>query len=322
MRVGSAYRCGNDPAVPGRLDRDGSWAGYAPLAMTFIVGATGLGIGLIVSSLLLGLRHGVDWDHIAAITDIAATQESPRRGFVLGIIYAFGHGLVVLAIGVVVIVAGRRLPESVDALFGRIVGWTLILLGLYLLYSLIVHRSGFRMQSRWMLIIGGVRKLFGWLRRSDEVEHEHEHAAFDVHHSLADEQADSHQMHSGKAPVHSHRHTHGSDATFGEYGNSVSFGVGMLHGVGAETPTQVVTFLAASRAGGTSAGVTVLVVFLVGLFIANGIISWLFSYGFQATGRRQSVQMVLGGFTAVASLIVGVLFALGNDAVLPAFFAG
>ena len=65
-----------------------------------------------------------------------------------------------------------------------------------------------------------------------------------------------------------------------------------------------------------------LLVFLVGLFIANGIISWLFSYGFQATGRRQTVQMVVGAFTAVASLIVGALFALGNDAVLPAFFAG
>lgn len=60
--------------------------------MPFFIGATGLGIGLIVGSLLLGLRRGVDWDHIAAITDIAATQDSPRRGFALGIVYAFGLG--------------------------------------------------------------------------------------------------------------------------------------------------------------------------------------------------------------------------------------
>ena len=289
--------------------------------MPLFIGATGLGIGLIVSSLLLGLRHGVDWDHIAAITDIAATQDSPRRGFALGIIYAFGHGLVVLVIGIVVIIAGRSIPDSMDALFGRIVGWTLIVLGIYLLYSLIVHRGDFRMRSRWMLVIGGVRKLFRWFRRSDEVEHEHEHAAFDVHHSGEDDAVED-PAPGVDAPRHSHRHTHGPDAGFGDYGNSVSFGVGMLHGVGAETPTQVVTFLAASRAGGTGAGITVLVVFLLGLFIANGIISWLFSYGFQATGRRQSVQMALGAFTAVASLIVGALFALGNDAVLPAFFAG
>jgi len=285
--------------------------------MVFFLGATGLGIGLVVSSFLLGLRHGVDWDHIAAITDISATQDSPRRGFFLGVIYAFGHGLVVLAIGIVVIVAGRSLPDSVDSAFGRIVGWTLILLGLYLLYNLIVHREGFRMQSRWMLVIGGVRKLFRWLRRSDAVEHEHEHAAFDVHHRGGDDVGDP-----GDVPVHSHRHAHGPDVGFGEYGKSVSFGVGMLHGVGAETPTQVVTFLAASQAGGVGAGVTVLVIFLSGLFTANGIMAWLFSYGFQATGRRHRVQMALGAFTAVASLVVGALFALGQDAVLPAIFAG
>ena len=285
--------------------------------MPLFLGATGLGLGLIISSLLLGLRHGVDWDHIAAITDIAATQESPRRGFFLGLVYAFGHGLVVLVIGIVVIVAGRSLPDSVDALFGRIVGWTLILLGVYLLYNLIVHREGFRMQSRWMLIIGGVRRIAGWFRRSEAVEHEHEHAAFDIHHS--DDDPDEL---GSEVPVHSHRHTHGIDAGLGEYGNSVSFGVGMLHGIGAETPTQVVTFLAASQAGGTGAGVTVLAFFLIGLFVANGIISWVFSYGFQATGQRHRVQMALGAFTAIASLVVGALFALGQDAVLPAFFAG
>jgi hypothetical protein len=114
---------------------------------------TGLGIGLLVTALLLGLRHGVDWDHIAAITDLSATQDSPRRGMVLGTLYAIGHGIVVLAIGTVAIVAGRNLPESIDALFGRIVGWSLIILGVYVIWSLAVHRGGFRMQSRWMLLI-------------------------------------------------------------------------------------------------------------------------------------------------------------------------
>jgi high-affinity nickel-transport protein len=284
--------------------------------MTMFLAATGLGVGLLVSAFLLGLRHGVDWDHIAAITDMAATQDSPRRGFLLGLVYALGHGVVVLVIGLVVIVAGRNLPDSIDAVFGRIVGWTLIVLGVYLLYGLAVHREGFRMQSRWMLIIAGVRRLVSRFRRAAAIEHVHEHAAFDIHHSEADG-----LEHLEDVAVHTHRHTHGPDAALGDYGNSVSFGVGMLHGVGAETPTQVVVFLAASQAGGIPAGVGVLVVFLAGLFVANGIISWMFSYGFQATGRRQRVQLVLGAVTAVASLIVGTLFALGQDAVLPAFFA-
>ena len=30
-------------------------------------------IGILVTGLLLGIRHGIDWDHIAAITDITST---------------------------------------------------------------------------------------------------------------------------------------------------------------------------------------------------------------------------------------------------------
>jgi high-affinity nickel-transport protein len=273
--------------------------------------ATGLGAGLIVSSLLLGMRHGVDWDHIAAITDLSATQDSPRHGVRLGVLYALGHGAVVLAIGTAVIVAGRSLPDAVDALFGRIVGWTLILLGLYVLWSLWVHRDGFRMESRWMLAIRGVKRLVARIRGEGAVTHDHPHAGFeDVHH---DADQDSHGDGSGR--VHSHPHTH-------DVAGRTSVGVGMLHGVGAETPTQVVTFLAAAQAGGVAAGMVVLVTFLVGLFASNTVITVASAYGFREASRRRSWQMGLGAVTAVVSLVVGVLFALGQDATLPAFFAG
>ena len=96
----------------------------------------------------------------------------------------------------------------------------------------------------------------------------------------------------------------------------------MLHGVGAETPTQVVTFLAAAQAGGVAAGIVVLVTFLVGLFVSNTAITVASAYGFREASRRRRWQLGLGAVTAVVSLLVGVLFALGQDATLPAFFAG
>ena len=30
-------------------------------------------LGILLTGLLLGVRHGIDWDHIAAITDITST---------------------------------------------------------------------------------------------------------------------------------------------------------------------------------------------------------------------------------------------------------
>ena len=43
------------------------------LDIVFQVAATPAGIGVLVTGLALGLRHGIDWDHIAAITDITST---------------------------------------------------------------------------------------------------------------------------------------------------------------------------------------------------------------------------------------------------------
>lgn len=37
------------------------------------------GLALIVLGFVLGLRHGIDWDHIAAITDITSRQSETRK---------------------------------------------------------------------------------------------------------------------------------------------------------------------------------------------------------------------------------------------------
>jgi hypothetical protein len=37
---------------------------------------TAVGLGVLVTGLFLGIRHGIDWDHIAAITDITSTTAS------------------------------------------------------------------------------------------------------------------------------------------------------------------------------------------------------------------------------------------------------
>jgi high-affinity nickel-transport protein len=99
-------------------------------------------------------------------------------------------------------------------------------------------------------------------------------------------------------------------------------GIGAIHGIGAETPTQVVVFLAAATAGGIMAGLAVLVSFVVGLVIANSAITVASVYGFASASRRPSIQIGLGIFTAVMSIGIGVLFLTGSDGALPAFFAG
>jgi high-affinity nickel permease len=64
------------------------------------------GLGFLVTAFLFGFRHGIDWDHIAAITDITGSQDDRSQAFAFGTLYALGHALVVFVIGVAAIVLG------------------------------------------------------------------------------------------------------------------------------------------------------------------------------------------------------------------------
>src|SRR5256885_13126182 len=99
----------------------------------------GLTLGLVATALAFGFRHGIDWDHIAALTDITSSQEQPRTSMVLATLYATGHALVVLVLGLAAILLSAELPSSVDGLMQHVVGATLILLGVYVFYSLVRH---------------------------------------------------------------------------------------------------------------------------------------------------------------------------------------
>ena len=277
---------------------------------------TGLTAGLIFAAFFLGLRHGIDWDHIVAISDIAATQESKRRGFFVGTLYVLGHASVVILLGIGAIALGATVPDWLDAAAGRIVGVTLIVLGMVVVVTLILERGSFRARSRWMILFDASRKVF---RRSGNVGvHTHEHVAIEgAHHDGAEDLVDGVSRLS--APTHSHEHAYVADD---EYTNKAAVGIGAIHGVGAETPTQVVVFLAAASAGGVGAGIAVLLIFVLGLVIANSAITTASVFGFSMASRSQVVQIGFGVFTAAMSIGVGVLFLTGNDAILPAFFAG
>src|SRR6202000_267607 len=124
------------------------------------------------SCLVLGLRHGFDYDHLAAISDITAVQRSGKQGIRLGVIYALGHAFTVLAPVVLVIMLHISLPERLDAWAERLIGVTLIILGVLVVANLVQHskkqhsHSHLLMQSRWALLINGSRRLTWRVRRT------------------------------------------------------------------------------------------------------------------------------------------------------------
>lgn len=288
----------------------------------------GFGAALVLSAFAFGFRHGFDWDHIAAITDITSSQPAVRTGMRFATLYAAGHAVVVFVIGLLAIVAGERLPDSIDEAMGRVVGATLLILGVYVLYALIRYRGDFRLRSRWMLVFSGARRFYRWARGllagpSQPTTHDHPHVAGGP---MAHHEEVSYPAGDGtvllRAPTHTHTHTHTHTDPFMNYGTGTSLAIGALHGVGAETPTQVLIFLAAAGAGGARAGVFTLAVFLVGLFSANTLLAVASASGFLAATKRFAVYAAVSVVTAVASLVLGVSFLLGSEDWLPALFGG
>lgn len=289
----------------------------------------GLKAGVLGTALTYGFRHGFDWDHIAAITDITSSQEDSRRAMLLATLYAVGHAAVVFLLGVLAIVAGDFIPAGVDAVMGRVVGITLIALGMYVFYSLLRYGRNFRMRSRWMLVLEGARRLIRRVQRKGSadpvtIEHAHEHILGDHgHHHHGDEA----ERGAGgvMAITHSHTHRHVGvmpDDPFMNYGPATATGIGMIHGVGAETPTQVLLLLATVSVGGGPAGIAVLGAFLVGLFASNSLVAAASTFGYLNATKSFVVYAAIAVLTGLFSLALGLVLVLSKDAVLPTIFAG
>lgn len=271
----------------------------------------GFAFGVLVSAFLFGFRHGIDWDHIAAITDITGSQDERRTAIWFGTLYALGHAAVVFLLGVLAIVLGDRLPEGVDEAMGKVVGVTLVVLGVYVFVSLIRHGREFRLRSRWMLVFAGARRAAGWVR--DRVR---------PNGDAGQEPAPVGRWHHGHhgRPGHHHHEAEDHHEEVPSYGRGTALLVGMIHGVGAETPTQVVLFVSASQVASPMVGVIVLLAFLVGLLASNSIITLGSAYGFLQASRNFALYATVAVVVGAFSLGLGVLFLLGKESVLPAFF--
>jgi high-affinity nickel-transport protein len=294
--------------------------------------STGLQLGLMVTALGLGFRHGIDWDHIAAITDLTGSQENGRRSMVLATFYALGHAAVVFVLGVLAIALSAEVPVWIDDAMGRVVGVTLLALGVYVVVSLVRDGREFRMRSRWMLVFGFVRGIATRRHRARPVsevviEHDHDHDHDHDHHELhahlhAHPHDDSVRSHAAVATATAHRHVHRHVGTlptdpFLSYRGPTAAAVGALHGIGAETPTQVLVFLAAARAGGTGIGIALLLCFVVGLLASNTVIALTATFGFLRASRNFALYAAVSVVTAVFSLVVGVVLLTGHAPLLP-----
>ena len=107
---------------------------------------------LLLTGLVLGMRHAFDRDHVAAVTHFISLEPDPLKSAWFGFRWALGHALTVLALGSLILLLHLKFDPAFERYAELAVGTTLIALGVWRLALLVqerrhVHRHAHRRQE-------------------------------------------------------------------------------------------------------------------------------------------------------------------------------
>jgi high-affinity nickel permease len=215
-------------------------------------------------AILIGMRHGLDSDHVAAIADMVGSEVHRKRQISLGVMYAIGHGIIVLIIGLLTLYVGTRLPENAQNMLEVLVSITLLLLGGFILFSIIKSKKDYEFKSRFKIMYEFLLKLTKKLGRK-EIK---------------------------VSPI--------------GLGIAGAFIIGIIHGIGVESPTQIAVITSAVGFNDTTAATAQLVLFVIGLLVSTICMTFLLSWGFMKAKFKRKLYIVLGSITGIYSIGLGV----------------
>lgn len=86
-------------------------------------------VTILMLGFVLGLRHALDTDHIAAVATVLAQRPSWRASSLVGLSWGLGHTVVLLLVGALVLVLRVPIPEPIAMAAEFAVGVMLVVLG-------------------------------------------------------------------------------------------------------------------------------------------------------------------------------------------------
>jgi ABC-type nickel/cobalt efflux system permease component RcnA len=226
---------------------------------------------VLLVSLLLGLRHALDPDHLAAVSTLIASEEQKtriRKATCMGLLWGLGHATTLVVVGLPLVLVGRYLPEKVQQTAEVAIGLIIVMLAVRLLV-------------RWH------HGLFH--------AHLHTHEGGEAHRHL-------HSHAEGSIYEHPHHHATSKIRT-----PLSAYCVGLVHGVGG---SGGIVLLLLSTIPSPSEAIGALLIFAAGTAISMALLSSGFGLAIAAgpVGRNfERVAPVLG----VLAAAFGVWYALG-----------
>ncbi len=95
---------------------------------------------LLLTGLVLGMRHAFDRDHVTAVTHFISLEPDPVKSAWFGFRWALGHSITVLFLGSLILMLHLKFDPSFERYAELAVGLTLIVLGIWRLVLLLQER--------------------------------------------------------------------------------------------------------------------------------------------------------------------------------------
>jgi ABC-type nickel/cobalt efflux system permease component RcnA len=160
---------------------------------------------------LIGLKHALEADHVAAVASLASKATSIREGFLLGATWGLGHTVTLFVFGSAVLVVDTLIPEQVALALEFFVGCMLVLMGGAVIKELVEKRIHLHLH-----------------RHSDGINHLHFHS-----------HAQNHVDHK----INPHHHKHSEQFSYR------ALMVGMMHGMAGSAALILLTLDSVSSVG-------------------------------------------------------------------------
>ncbi len=244
-------------------------------------------LACITASFVLGLRHGADWDHIAAISDLVSVAKTCEKksekeqpawySVTLATAYISAHAAAVLALGLLAVCFRRVLAPWIDGVMEKAVGLTLLILGVWVIYSFfdfIISKKQEPLKSRSVLLSSLINRMLNRFAAKNPIQ------------------------------------------VVPERNNLLSALIlGLVHGIGAETASQILLIGTVASASQFLA-FSILFSFLIALVLANSLLALVVFFGFALSSDRKPLLFTLSVFSGALSIYVGAVFLLGRQEAL------
>ena len=237
-----------------------------------------MSLGLLMLGFVIGMRHAMESDHLAAMASLATRSRSMQETVWQGAVWGMGHTITLIIFGALVLLLDAVIPESLARALEFMVGLMLVGLGFDVLRRLVRDRIHFHVH-----------------RHDDGASHFHAH---------------SHAGDTGHPTVHQHKHKHAFPTR--------ALLVGIMHGMAGSAALILLTFQTAHSplAGilyialfgfGSIAGMAVLsMIIAVPLHYSATGLTWLHN-GLQAVAG--SVTLIVGSVMIYEIASVSLVFA-------------